>query len=370
MNPTYPASLIRLPSSNAESSLEELPKASVIIVNTNELHHLEKCLPTVFILDYPDYEVLVIDNVSTDGSIEYIQTNFPQARIVRNRQNLGYTGANNVGFQTAAGEFIAVLNPDTQVQPGWLKDSISALNANPNAGLATPKILLTDKPSRINTCGNVITFTGLTFCRGLDEPADNYSMPEVVPAVSGAAFVIRKAVLEQIGGFDERFFMYYEETDLSLRASLAGFTCLYVPTSGIFHKYSFRYSAGKCFYQERNRYFALLKTFKWKTLLVLLPTLFIGEMVAWGYSILKGPGHVHSKFRTYIWLFKNRRLLIEARKATQKLRRVDDKTILKLFGYRLNFAQTAPAWLLPWLDRFFNPALYLLSKLCYSLVAW
>jgi GT2 family glycosyltransferase len=347
-----------------------LPKASVIIVNTNELHHLRRCIPSIFRQRYPEYEVLVVDNASTDGSLDYLARQFPQVRVIRNAANLGYAGANNVGFKHASGEYIAVLNPDTQVEPDWLRELVIALQADAGAGLATPKILMMDDPTRVNTCGNEITFTGLTFCRGLDQPAEKYNQPDVVSAVSGAAFAIKRSVLEQIGGFDESFFIYYEDTDLSLRAMLAGYTCLYVPTSVVYHQYALRFGPRKCFLQERNRYFSLLKTLRWRTLMVLLPLLLLSELIAWGYVLLRGPEHVRSKLRSYAWLIGNRQRILEARRRVQGLRRVDDRVLLDRFSHRLTFAQTTHSWAATILEKTLNPLLLLLGRMSRAIVLW
>jgi GT2 family glycosyltransferase len=351
-------------------SSETFPKVSIIIVNTNELHHLRRCLPSIINQHYSNYEVLVIDNASTDGSINYIGENYPNIRVIRNKTNLGYAGANNVGFHLADQKYIAVLNPDTEVDPDWLQELVAALESNKKAGLATPKILLMDNPQLINACGNNITYSGLTVCRGLEQPAEKYTEPAVVPAVSGAAFVIKKEVLDKIGGFDENFFIYYEETDLSLRAMLAGYQCLFVPTSIVFHKYAFRFTPKKCFYQERNRYYSLLKTFKWPTFFVLLPELFISELLAWGYVILKGPKHIQSKFQSYLWLIENRNLISESRRQTQKLRVLSDHAILKSFSHQLTFAQTTSPVLAKILETVINPLLFILGKVSCAIVLW
>jgi GT2 family glycosyltransferase len=351
-------------------SSEALPKVSIIIVNTNELHHLQRCLPSINKQRYPNYEVLVIDNASTDGSINYIEENFPNVKVIRNKVNLGYAGANNMGFQKADQKYLAVLNPDTEVDPDWLGELIIALENNQKAGLATPKILLMDNPRRINACGNNITYSGLTVCRGLEQPAEKYTELAVVPAVSGAAFVIKKEVLDKIGGFDESFFIYYEETDLSLRAILAGYQCLFVPTSIVFHKYAFRFTPKKCFYQERNRYYSLLKTFKWPTFFALFPELLISELLAWGYVLLKGPKHIQSKFQSYLWLIQNRNLIRESRRQTQKLRVLSDHTILKSFSHQLTFAQTTGPILAKILETIINPLLFILGKVSCAIVIW
>jgi GT2 family glycosyltransferase len=347
-----------------------LPRASVLIVNTNELEHLKRCLPSVFGQRYPDYEVFVIDNGSTDESVAYVAREFPQAKIIQNKANLGYTGANNVGFEHASGHYIAVLNPDTRVEPNWLAELVIALEADRGAGLATPKILKMDDPGRINCCGNEITFTGLTFCRGLDRPAAEYDKLEAVSAVSGAGFVIRRSVLEQIGGFDETFFIYYEDTDLSLRAMLAGYTCLYVPTSVIYHKYAFHFTPAKCFFQERNRQFSLLKALRWRTLIALSPALLLSELIAWGYALLNGREHMRSKLRSYIWLIRNRRQVLEARRRVQAMRKVDDRTIIRRFSHRLGFAQTVNPRTATVLERVLNPLVLVMGRIGLAIVNW
>jgi GT2 family glycosyltransferase len=345
------------------------PRVSIIIVNTNELHHLKPCLQSIFQQTYPDFEALLVDNASTDGSLEYVREAYPSVKIIRNKTNLGYAGANNVGFKHASGELVAVLNPDTRVNPDWLIELVPFMQ-DQQIGLATPKILLLDRPDLINTCGNQVTYSGLTFCRGLAQPMDRFSVPEIVSAVSGAAFVIKKSLLEKIGGFDESFFLYYEETDLSLRAALAGKSCLYVPTAIVYHQYTFRFSPWKAFYLERNRLFCLLKTFRWRTLLALLPSLLIAEIVAWGYAFLHGPGHLFQKFRTYTWLIANRSQVLEARRCVQALRRVSDRDILEHFDYRLNFTWTTRPWLATLLDLTLNPLLFLFGRLSRIIVTF
>jgi hypothetical protein len=314
--------------------------------------------------------VTVVDNASTDGSMNFLMKEFPQVILLQTYANLGYTGANNIGFKQASGKYIAVLNPDTMVEPNWLLELVNAIEEDQFAAMATPKILLMDCPEKINTCGNDINFSGLTFCRGLDQPADSYMEPEIVSAVSGAAFVIKRSVLDEIGGFDENMFIYFEETDLSFRAMLAGYRCLFVPRSIIYHKYTFRFSPSKCFYQERNRYYSLLKTLRWKTFVVLIPELLIAEILSWGYAFLLGADHIKSKYRSWEWLIVNRRQILKARQKTQRLRKVDDKTLLNHLTYRLNFTQTTKPFIGRTLEFILNPLLFILANFSKVLTAW
>jgi GT2 family glycosyltransferase len=344
------------------------PRVSVIIVNTNELHHLRKCLPAVTRQSYPDYEVIVVDNASTDGSLEFIEREFPAVRIVRSSTNIGYTGANNLGFQASNAAYLAVLNPDTEVDEDWLGELVGALEARPDVGLATSKILLMDQPDVINACGNVISVAGLTFCRGIGRPANEFSRVEEVPAVSGAAFLIRRSTLQEIGPFDADFFIYLEETDLSLRALLAGYKCLYVPTSKLYHKYIFKFSERKCFDIEKNRYYMLAKSFRFRTLLLISPILLFAELLIWGFMLTKGPRYVWQKLRSYAWLWHNRSKIRAAHAATQKIRRISDRALFLQLAPRLQFEQTAPGLQAQLLHLATTPVLSGLAKVSTKLI--
>ena len=290
--------------------------------------------------------------------------------VIRNERNLGYAGANNVGFEHAQGELIAVLNPDTEVDADWLIEIVAALEANPRAGLATPKVVQMDRPDRINACGNDVTFTGLTFCRGLDQRIDKFMSPERVSAVSGAAFVIRKDVLDEIGPFDESFFVYFEDTDLSLRALLAGYECLYVPRAWVQHKYIFKLSPRKCFYQERNRYVALLRLFRWPTLVALVPLLLLSELIVWGYLVLRGPRQMWAKLQSYFAVLAALPQIVRQRREVQALRRVRDRDILARFGRRLTLAQTSSPLIRCVAEGIFNPLIGLFAALTRAIVWW
>lgn len=302
----------------------------MIVVCTNERAYLLDCLPSLLGQDHPDFEVLVVDNASTDGSPELVERDFPAVRLVRNAANLGYVGANNAGFREARGALLVVVNPDTEAAPGWLSALDRGLAAHPEAGLATSRIALFDRRELLNTCGNVVHVTGIGFCRGLNRPLGSYPEPGPVASVSGCAFAIRREVLEEIGGFDEDFFAYVEDTDLSLRAALAGYSCLYVPDSVIYHRYALRMRPQKFFFLERNRLLLLLKHLRPGTLAALLPALLAGEFLTGGFALLRGPGYVAAKLRAWGWIARNRGRIRAGRARVQALRRVPDSQLLAL----------------------------------------
>jgi GT2 family glycosyltransferase len=332
-----PAAVVHQPNHQLDATI----LASVIVVNYNSQAHLENCLPALLDTIDDETEVIVVDNGSVDGSLDRIAGLFPKIRLVCSRNNLGYGGGNNLGAQQAHGRYLVFLNPDTVPMAGWLAALTTALEDDPQAGLATSKIVFLHQPDRLNTAGNDLHLTGLTLCRGLGRPVSALDQPAAVGAASGAAFAIRRELFELLGGFDERFFMYMEDTDLSLRAQLAGYHCLYVPQSVIQHDYSLRFGPQKSYYQERNRYLMLLKVFRWPTLFILIPVLALAEVITWGYVLLHDRQNWANKLRAYGYVLHHWRQILADRDETQMLRQVPDRELLHRSVYRLDYAQAS-----------------------------
>jgi len=358
-------------SGDAPTSVHETPTlVSVILVNYNGLAHLQRGLPALLAGLGVDYEIILVDNASSDGSADHVRRAFPQVRLYRSARNLGFGAGANLGARQARGRYLAFLNPDTLVAPGWLEALLQALEDEPRAALATPQILLLQDRERTNTRGNEIHISGLTLCRGMGMPRQDGAEPEEVSAVSGAAFVARRDVFDALSGFDEAFFLYMEDTDLSWRARLAGHRCLYVPRSVVWHDYTLRFGPQKTFYQERNRYLMLLKSLRWPTILALLPALVLAEVVTWGFVLLRQPGRWRNKIRAYAWILRHWREIVAQWRATQLLRRTRDRDLLRGCTWRLAFEQpaTGPASTLA--HALFDPCFYLLRGLALALVWW
>lgn len=349
---------------------EAAPAATVIIVNYNALPYLQACLRSVLSEANPGCEVVLVDNASTDGSVEYVEQAFPEVRVIRNRNNAGFGQGFNLGARQAKGRILACLNPDTSAAPGWLEPLVAALDANPRIGLVTSKILLMSDPRRVNTCGNDMHVTGLTLCRGLGMDSDAFAEPAEVDAVSGAAFAVRRETFEALRGFDADFFLYMEDTDLSWRARLAGYRCLCVPESVVYHDYRLRFGPRKTFYQERNRYLMLLKSLRWGTLLALLPVLLLGEAVTWGFVLLRERRNIGNKVRAYAWVLRHWRHIMKARRDTQSLRQVCDRDLIARCTHRLAFEQTGDGPLARAARLLFDPLFFLLHRLALALVWW
>jgi GT2 family glycosyltransferase len=282
--------------------------------------------------------------------------------VILNR-NTGYAGGNNRGAAQAQGEYLVFLNPDTVLEGGALETLLAPFTQSKEIALTTACLVYMSDPERVNTCGNVVHYTGLTYCRGAGQPRANYAMAVEVDAVSGAAFAIRRAVFEELGEFDENFGMYVEDTDLSWRARLLGYRCLYVPDSVIKHDYRMSYSPTKAFYLDRNRHLMLLKNLSRTTYFSLLPGLLLAEVVTWGFALLKGPRYWEVKIRVYRWLWEQRPAIAAAHRRTQALRRRSDHEIVDRLTYRLEFGQLAGGRITPIAESLFHPAFWLIHAL-------
>lgn len=214
-------------------------RVSVLIPNWNGMAHLPGCLQGLGQQTFRDFEVWVIDNGSRDGSLEYLAREHPEVRLLPLGRNLGFARAVNQGIAASGGEILVFLNNDTLPEPGWLEALIGALDEHPQAGMATSKILLASNPRLLHSTGDTYTPEGLPGNRGVwEEDRGQYDQLRWVFGLQGAAGAIRRAVLEEVGGLEERLGSYCEDVELSLRAQLAGYPCLYVPEARIYHQLS------------------------------------------------------------------------------------------------------------------------------------
>ena len=302
------------------------PRVSVVVVSYNSARYLRRCLDALLTQEHPSFEVILVDNGSTDGSLDSVD---PRVRVVRTPANLHYTGGNNLGFREARGELLASVNVDTEVEPGWLAALEAALDSDPGTGLATSKVLLDGDRDRVNACGNLVHISGLGFCRGLGEPASRRSSDEDVPSISGAAFMTRRAVIDQVGGFDESFYAYVEDTDLSLRVRLAGYRVVMVAGSVVHHDYELRMRPEKFRYLERNRQLPFRKVFKERTLRLLWPALRLADLMTFASAALGGPEYLAARRTARAEARQMVRELSAARAQAQATRRVTDRELLR-----------------------------------------
>jgi GT2 family glycosyltransferase len=249
----------------------ENPKVAIVIVNWNGQKDTIECLESLYRIDYPDYEIIIVDNHSDDDSVKRIKEFYEGGKftIIENEENYGFAEGNNIGIQYALKnlnpKYILLLNNDTVVNVDFLKELINAGEKDAQIGILGPKIYYYDKPDVIWSAGCKISWK---FARGIQIGSDEvdkgqYDDQKEVEYVSGSAFLIKTDVIDVIGLMDRKYFLYFEESDWTLRANHAGYKSLYVPTAKIWHKVS-RSGGGiskptGLYYITRNRWIFMKK---------------------------------------------------------------------------------------------------------------
>ena len=244
---------------------------SIVILNWNGKDVIFECLKSLEKLDYPNYEIVVVDNGSTDGSCELLEKGYPDIKLVKNRENLGVAQGINIGVKHSTGEYVLLLNNDTIVDESLLKELLKVLENGDDVGLVGPKIYYFDYPQRIWAAGGgkINWHTGDVRLSGGDEiDKGQYESITELDYVSGCALLTSKELFHKIGYMDESFFAYFEETDWCVRASNEGYRLLYVPKARMWHKVraSSRNISGFHEYQMTRNMFWFLKKHLDKTL--------------------------------------------------------------------------------------------------------
>jgi GT2 family glycosyltransferase len=242
------------------------PLISVVVVNWNRRDLLAGCLRSLAAQTFREFEAVVVDNGSTDGSLDLVrEPEFAWVRLVANGENLGFCAANNRGIAAARGRLIALLNNDAEADPNWLAEFASAAERYPGHGMFASKIVSWDDPRRLDKIGHLIYPDGQNRGRGTGEiDAGQYDHFEETAWPDGCAALYRREVFDRVGGFDEDFFAYADDAELGLRARIAGYRCMTVPTARVRHRLGStlgRYSPKRLFLIERNRIWLVAKLF-------------------------------------------------------------------------------------------------------------
>jgi GT2 family glycosyltransferase len=212
----------------------QYPKVNIVVLNYNGKNVLKKCLSGLFCLYYSNLEVVVVDNGSNDGSLEAARLDFPRATFIKNEQNLGFSAGNNVGIKYSLekkADFVLLLNNDTEVEKNFLSKLVESALANEAVGIFSPLIFSSDR-SAVWFSGGKIDWLKMRTAHKKDQIKSDFASSDFI---SGCAMFIRAAVFAKIGLLDEDFFLYWEDTDFSVRAKRAGFSLLVVANSWIYH---------------------------------------------------------------------------------------------------------------------------------------
>lgn len=210
-------------------------KVTIVIPNYNGKHFMEPCLSSLSEQTYKDFHILVVDNASSDGSIEYMEENYPDIELIKLQKNYGFSKAVNIGIQHSRTPYVILLNNDTTVDTRYVEEMVKAIEKSPKIFSVSSKMIQMYHPELIDSAGDLYTLLGWGVCRGCGRPVSNYTKyDEIFTACAGAA-IYRRSVFDEIGYFDENHFAYLEDIDIGYRAHIYGYYNMYCPTALVYH---------------------------------------------------------------------------------------------------------------------------------------
>lgn len=312
-------------------------KVAVIVLTYNSSKYLDGCFGTLARMDRTglDVEVVAVDNGSTDGTRDMIRKNWPDVRVVDSGGNIGFAAGNNLAMREAlesGSDCVFLLNHDTEVDPGFLREAVRAMESDPKIASVQSLLLLHPERDLVNSTGNAIHFLGFGYCMDYRKNVGDIDREKVrdIAYASGAAVLYRADALREAGLFDDSLFMYHEDLDLGWRLRLCGYRNVLAPKSVVYHKYEFSRSIGKYYYMERNRYIVLLKNMRLWTFAVLAPGLVLAE-TALMFSAFRG-GWWRKKLRALTYFLDPRpwRRILKERDHVERIRKVSDREIARV----------------------------------------
>lgn len=318
------------------------PLVSIIIVNWNGGEIFEQCLYSLSKVTYPNWELIVVDNGSSDNSqhlVSRIKLPFNKYQLIENSQNLGFALANNQGYKKSRGKYILLLNNDTKVEDHFLSKMVLKMEEYPLLGVIQPKIYLMDKPQYLDNAGSFFTRIGFLDHWGfLQKDGLEFSQEKEIFSAKGACMLIRKEVVSRVGLFDDDFVSYFEESDFCWRIWLAGYKVLFYPHAKIYHKVGFTIKRLNVFdinyHYYKNRICSLIKNLETKNLLTVFAShLFISVGIAVVFLLRGNLNNFFMIFRAVFWNIFNLPMILHKRGIVQKMRVISDD---KLFAWAMH----------------------------------
>jgi len=330
------------------------PKISIIVLNYNNKEWSKKCLNSLLNTRHLNYEIIFVDNGSTDGSLDFIRKEFSQTSLIKFvslPKNLQYAGGNNEGLKYAVGDYIVFLNNDTIVKPDWLSELEKCMEKDETIGICQSKLLLYDYPTKIDSTGDFLNLLGFSVMQGrFEENYGQYDKNTDIFSARGACLMIRKSLIKKIGAFDPLYQSIFEDLDLCWRARLAGYKIKLVPSSIVYHKgrATTKGNVGReAFLSSRNLVITFIKNLELINLFKFVLLFMITRVI--GYTLLIFLRHKHRKvwliyfiefIKAQLWILRNFRIIWSKRVIIQRyIRKVSDREILPYFkSTRMNLA--------------------------------
>ncbi len=327
-----------------------LPLVHIVVLNYNGMRFLKDCFESLEKGTYPNQEVVLLDNLSTDESVEYIKTNFPKTRIIQTGSNGGFSKAYNLAFEACKGDYLVMLNNDVKVRSNWLEPLVKACESDKTIAAAAPKLVSMHDINLFEyagASGGYLDKYGYPFARGrvfftLEKDTGQYDDEAEIFWATGAAMFIRISALKKTGGLDEDFIHHMEEIDLCWRMNLCGFKLKIVPQSVVEHYGGATIipdSYQKTYWNHRNSIFMLFKNLERKNLFPLIfRHLFLDELAAIWYLSKLQFHKVLAVQVAHLWILAHLGALIRNRKDAQSRRAVgDDKVFRHIYPRSIAF---------------------------------
>jgi len=319
------------------------PLVSILVLNYNGKHFLKACFDSLLGSDYQNFEIVLIDNNSTDDSVAFTRASFPDTRIIQTGLNGGYSRAYNIAFEHAEGKYFVLLNNDVVVDKRWLKPLVEAAEKDPSIGALQPKIRsLIDEGffEYAGASGGYIDKYGYPFLRGrifytIEKDEGQYDDVRTLFWTSGAAMFLRAEALKKSGNLDEDFVHHMEEIDLCWRLQLVGYQLKVIPESVIYHYAGATIKADsfkKLYWNHRNGIITMLKNLQGKNLKRVLFIRFILDIINIFFAgiVQLDPKHSYSIIKSHCWIFTHWRFIWQKRRTVQAMREVDDEAYFSL----------------------------------------
>ncbi len=269
-------------------------KSTVVIPNYNGIKYIEACLESLYLGTTREFEVIMVDNASKDGSLELVKKKFPQVRIIENQENTGFCGAVNQGIEASKTPYVILLNNDTRVELDFVHELEKAIEQSPRIFSASAKMIALHEKEKIDDAGDYYCALGWAFARGKGKHPNDYQKECRIFAACGGASIYRRSCFEEFGVFDENHFAYLEDIDIGYRAQLYGYENRFAPKAVVYHAGSAttgsRYNAFKTRLAAKNSIYLVYKNMPWLQILINSPFLLAGFFVKFVFFVKKGFG--------------------------------------------------------------------------------
>jgi len=311
-------------------------EVAVLVITYNGKRHLKECFDSLLNQTFGSFDIYLVDNASSDGSSSLVREDFPIVKIIRHKRNFGFAKGYNLAVKNVSSKYVVFLNDDTKVDPRWLEELVKAISRDPKVLAAGSKIFFYNRPDIIQHAGGKLTLIGAGIDIGFgDKDRPEYNEVKCVGMVCGGSMIIRKDLFDDLGGFDDRYFAYFEDVDVCWHGWIQGYKTLYVPSSIVYHKFGgswgSRHSYNRLYLGIKNRFANMIKNMSFKSLLFGVSlSLSLDSLKAISFLSKKQVKSVFSMMKAYFEVIHLFPEYLSVRVKLQAERKLSDKELFDL----------------------------------------